>query len=216
MRIKEIVFSIIFFCITNFLASETVEIGFIEKARGVVAKFYEEQGDLLKRGDIIYQNDKIITEGKGFAKIKFIDTDGFLLIGAESDITVSLFKTDEGYEKAFSLQHGVIFTSSKNLTRISTKNAVIFFRSAEVYIENRCDTLRVFCNKGNVRIESAWGEANLYETEEAIVLEEMTPYKEKRPERKKEISEIESLNEIIEIEMENGKMQKKKIILEIE
>jgi len=54
------------------------------------------------------------------------------------------------------------------------------------------------------------------ETEEAIVLEEMTPYKEKRPERKKEISEIESLNEIIEIEMENGKMQKKKIILEIE
>ena len=215
MRIKALIFILSASAFLYFQV-DSQEIGFIEKSKGMAAKFYEEQKELLKRGDIVSQNENIITEGNGFARIRFIDNDGFLTVGGESSVSVSLYKSDSLYEKAFTLNYGALYASAKNLTRISSKNAVILFDSSDIYIENRDDILTVYCILGNVKVESAWGEANLYAGEECHVLSDMTPYKKTSAQKRDDISEIESSSEIIEIEMENAEGKKKNIILEVE
>ncbi|HAV92880.1 TPA: hypothetical protein DCW38_06840 [candidate division WOR-3 bacterium] len=198
------------------LDSAELEIAVIEKSKGMAFKLFEEQREILKRGDIIKQSENIQTGSGAYTKIRFIDNDGFIFIGGESDAILSLFLSDENSEKVFSLKKGIIYASTKNFSRIETQGAVILFDSSEVYVESSEDTLKVFCISGNAQIESAWGEAFLKANEEAVLLDELTPYKTNKPEKRITLIELESQPDLIEVELENSKMEKRNIILEVE
>lgn len=198
------------------LDSAESEIGFIEKSKGMAFELFEEQREILKRGDIIQQSENIQTGSGAYARIRFIDNDGFLFIGGESEAVLSLFLSDESSEKVFSLKKGIIYASTGSFSRIETQGAVILFDSSEVYVESSEDTVKVFCVSGNARIESAWGEAFLKANEEAVLLDESTPYKTNKPEKRITLIELESQPDLIEVELENSKMEKKNIVLEVE
>lgn len=196
--------------------SQTEETGFVEKSKGEAAKFTDGELELIKRGDIIRQNDRMITLGNGYMKMRFIDNDGFLLFGGESEASVSMFSFGGIYEKAVSLVKGSVLASvSNSILRIDAKESVIEADSAALYVHSSGDTVRVVCIKGECRIENAHGEANLKSKEMGIILKEATPYKMIASEGEIIESIIENDYETIEIEMENQKSQKKRITLEV-
>ncbi|MDD3804175.1 MAG: hypothetical protein PHW02_07325 [bacterium] len=197
-------------------AGENFEIGFVEKAKGEAKTLRDGEFELLKRGDIILQNEKISALGNGYMKLKFIDNDGSLTLGGESDAIVSMFPGEEKNEKVVSLLKGSLLAGVlKSMMRIEAQDAVIDFDSALVYAYSCKDTVRVICLEGACRIMNGYGEAKISAGESGLILADATPYKLGGVTEEFDMSQIENENESIEIQMKNQSGEERIIVIEV-
>jgi len=193
------------------------EIGYVEKSKGEASKFSGGEWEIVKRGDIIMQGERLKTTGIGFVKVRFTDNDGYVLLAGESEVIISMFSSGKRNEKVASLLKGSLFASTDHaIMRIEASDALITADSAEVYVSLSNDSVRAVCIEGSADAVNPAGESALMRGEEALLLSGMTPFKKEIGERMIDVSIYETEMERVEIEMENENGDRIKIEAEFE
>jgi hypothetical protein len=195
---------ILFILVTCALLFSAEPIAYLIKSKGSVQIYRDHKPIKFKNGELLYNNDEIITADKAYAAIKYVDGAATVKIFPNSVIDLTAVKQEKQLNKSSYDQVGSLYSKISNkikgMYKTETPNTVasvkgtgfvtrynadkktyIIVTEGEVLVQNKNSGKTVTVSQGFTAVSDDDGEITIGETAEGEISEE-------------EMTEIESVN----------------------
>jgi len=184
---KKIILIILISLLISILAAAE-PVAYLIKTKGSVQIYRDNKSIKLKSGEMLYNNDEIITNAKSYAAFRYADGSGIVKLFPNSVMKLNVSKLDAKLHKNSQIELGSIFskisakikgtykTETPNtvasvkgtgyITRyLSDKRTIVIVTEGEVLVMNKISGKSVLVKQGETAISDDSGEISVRPTE---------------------------------------------------